>query len=66
MAINPLNDEHLQMMQALINQTPEALEYFSKCAECGMDAAKSIEQCQATHQFCQTVIKNFFPEHSQS
>lgn len=62
--INPLTNDHLDSMQAVINTTPEVLEFLSACQQCGLDASDRVDTVNAQCEFCKKVIQNFFPEHS--
>lgn len=64
MGLNPLTDADLQAMKAVIDSTPEFIDFLRHCQACGLDATDRIEAAQAQCDFCQKVIARFFPDHA--
>jgi hypothetical protein len=59
--MSPLDSEHLQCCNHVINDTPPALELAQACIDCNMPAHDIKQQLQQQLEQAQKIKARFFP-----
>jgi len=57
----PVNPQWKEVMTALCTDTPNILDFYERCAQCGLPCDAEIAEVKAQHDFAQRFLEAHFP-----
>jgi hypothetical protein len=61
MQLQPLDSQHLQCCNKVLQETPAALELAQACIDCGFPAEDLKQQLEDQHKQAAAIKAKFFP-----
>lgn len=58
---SPLNAEHLERLNKVLESCAETKEYLEKCVDCGLDVDQEQVANAQQEAIAQAIKRNFFP-----
>lgn len=59
---HPLKDEHLALLNSVLENVPQAIQLAKSCQDCGLDTTDYIQQLEAQREMATRLKAKFFPK----
>jgi hypothetical protein len=59
---NPLTEEHLKALDAVLVSCPRVMEIAAACQEAGLDVSDIVERCKQNGHAASVLKRKFFPD----